>query len=181
MEKHFFADCPGCLGKSSKWDQERQKRVTPLFLELREGSEIAGKAGTWRKAMVGVTRVYPEQEGHPQNTARLLHTYKHSLKMCKQVRQALQRAKERPKQVSHLLLRSQVAFHCEYGALRFQGSSSVSQAGLTVSLAADLWVRRPVSFLGTRYSIGMYLLGVGRSPSGEQQLENFSVSKTLSL
>lgn len=110
-----------CSGKSSKWEQERQKRVTPLFLELREGSEIAGKAGTWRKAMVGVTRVYPEQEGHPQNTARLLHTYKHSLKMCKLVWQALQRAKERPKQVSHLLLRSQVAFHCECGALHFQG------------------------------------------------------------
>lgn len=80
-----------CPGKSSKWEQERQKRVTPLFLELREGSEIAGKASTWRKTMEGVTRVYPEQEGHPQNTARLLHTYKRSLKMCKQVRQALQR------------------------------------------------------------------------------------------
>lgn len=52
------------LGRSSKWEQERQKRFTPLLLEPKEGPEIVGKAGTWRKAMVGVTRVYPEQEGH---------------------------------------------------------------------------------------------------------------------
>lgn len=63
------------LVRSSKWEQERQKRDTPLFLELREGPEM-GKAGTWRKAMVGVTPVYPEQEGHPQNTARLLRMHK---------------------------------------------------------------------------------------------------------
>lgn len=123
----------------------------------------------------------PEQEVRPQNTARLLRTYKCSLKMCKQVQQALQRAKERLEQVSHLLLRSQVAFHCECGTLCFQGSSSVSQAGLTVTLAAELWVRRTVSFLGNRYRICMYLLGAGCSLSGEQPLKIVSVSKTLSL
>ena len=64
--------------RSSKGEQERQKRFTPLLLELREGPAILGKAGTWRKAMVGVPGVYPAQEGHPQNTARLLYTVRTS-------------------------------------------------------------------------------------------------------
>lgn len=92
MKKRCFATALAALVRSSKWEQERQKRVTALFLELREGPEMVGKAGTWRKAMVGVTPVYPEQEVYPQHTARLLHMHKCSLKMCKQVQQALPRA-----------------------------------------------------------------------------------------
>lgn len=99
------------LVRSSKQEQQRQKRVKNIL--LREGPEIVGKAGTRRKALVGVTGVYPEHEGHPQNTARLLHMHKCSLKMCKQVQQALRQVWERPEQGSHLLLRSQVASNCE--------------------------------------------------------------------
>lgn len=50
------------LVKSPRWQQGRQRTVTPLFLELLEGPQIAGKAGTWREAMEGVAWVYPEQE-----------------------------------------------------------------------------------------------------------------------
>lgn len=56
-----------------------------LFLELREGPEIDGKAVTWRKAMEGVMWVYPEHEDHRQNTAGVLQVHKRNLKMCEQV------------------------------------------------------------------------------------------------
>lgn len=56
------------LVRSLRWQPGRQKTVTPLFLELRVGPVIVGKAGTWREAKEGVTGVDPEQEGCPQNS-----------------------------------------------------------------------------------------------------------------
>lgn len=66
------------LVRSLRWQQGRQKAVTPLFLELREEPVIVGKAGSWSKAREGVTGVDPEQEDCPQNTTRVLPA--HSLK-----------------------------------------------------------------------------------------------------
>lgn len=127
-----------------------------LFLELlREGPELVEKAGTWRKAMEGVMWVYPEQEDHPQNTARVLHMHKCKLKICKQVQQAPQTAWKSPEQVS-CLLRSQGAFNCTWSPLA-QGQGPHAPKHFSVTLTAELWVRRTFS-LGSRCRIGMYLL-----------------------
>lgn len=63
---------PAVLVRRLRWQQGRQKTATPLFLELREGPVIVGKAGSWSEAREGVTGVDPEQEDCPQNTTRVL-------------------------------------------------------------------------------------------------------------
>lgn len=128
-----------------------------LFLELREGPELVEKAGTWRKAMEGVMWVYPEQEDHPQNTARVLQMHKYKLKMCKQVQQALQTSW--PEQVS-CLLRSWGAFNCTESRLaQGQGSHASKHVSHSHSGCRAIGQKDCLTCRKQICRIGMYLLG----------------------
>ena len=126
------------LVRSPRWQQGRQKTVTPLFLELREGPVIIGKAGTWSGAREGVTGVDPEQEDCPQNTTAVLPV--HSLKCANRFSRLYRLHGRGPRE--RRLLRAQVTFNYEHGALCLKCSVLPFPSKiLPVTLAAELWVR----------------------------------------